>query len=206
MATACWAFIVAKSTPVETASLLGFCGVARLQHENSPTSYAQGGVHRLWTSWRPEKVSGNTAPTQRFQRQLYRFDGRHPGQMLSKWAPAYFSTEPCPAACGSRLFVKRTTLLPDEKTRRATRLSGHFGPHAARNLQPALESQRDVVDTGKAGAAGRNRTCDPLLRREMLYPLSYSREAGQCTQARGSRDREPRDSMESADSGLFWSM
>jgi hypothetical protein len=30
------------------------------------------------------------------------------------------------------------------------------------------------------GAAGRNRTCDPLLRREMLYPLSYSRAAFQC--------------------------
>src|SRR5207244_3449224 len=34
--------------------------------------------------------------------------------------------------------------------------------------------------TRQAGAAGRNRTCDPLLRREMLYPLSYSRAVGQC--------------------------
>ena len=37
-----------------------------------------------------------------------------------------------------------------------------------------------ITGHGVAGAAGRNRTCDPLLRREMLYPLSYSREARQC--------------------------
>src|ERR1700693_4453865 len=91
MATACWAFIVAKSTPVETASLLGFCGVARLQHENSSTSYAQARVHRLWTSWRLGEVSGNTAPPQRFQCQLYRFGMHGRGQMLGKWAPAHLT-------------------------------------------------------------------------------------------------------------------
>src|ERR1700761_5435974 len=88
MATACWAFSVAKSTPVETASLLGFCGVARLQHENSSTSYAQACVHGLWTSWRPAEVPRNTAPTQRFQGRLYRFGLIGREQMSSKWAPA----------------------------------------------------------------------------------------------------------------------
>src|ERR1700748_632068 len=92
MATACWAFIVAKSTPVETASLLGFCGVARLQHENSSTSYAQAWVHRLWTSWRPAEVPRNTASTQRFQGQLYRFGDLGRRQMLGKWAPAHLSS------------------------------------------------------------------------------------------------------------------
>src|ERR1700760_1486184 len=91
MATACWAFIVAKSTPVETASLLGFCGVARLQHENSSTTYAQACVHRLWTSWRPAEVPRNTASTQRFQCRLYRFGEVGRGQMLGKWAPAHLS-------------------------------------------------------------------------------------------------------------------
>ncbi len=28
-------------------------------------------------------------------------------------------------------------------------------------------------DTPPDGAPGRNRTCDPLLRRQPLYPLSY---------------------------------
>ena len=37
------------------------------------------------------------------------------------------------------------------------------------------------MEKRQAGAAGRNRTCDPLLRREMLYPLSYSRAARQCS-------------------------
>src|ERR1700761_4851937 len=92
MATACWAFIVAKSTPVETASLLGFCGVARLQHENSSTTYAQAGVHRLWTSWRPAEVPRNTASTQRFQAQLYRFGDVGWGQMSGKWVPAHLSS------------------------------------------------------------------------------------------------------------------
>ena len=148
MATACWAFIVAKSTPVETASLLGFCGVARLQHENSSTSYAQGGVHRLWTSWRPEKVSGNTAPTQRFQGQLYRFDGIGRGQMLSKWAPAHLFAVLIAACCRADLFARRTSLLPDEKTRRPTRLSGHFGRGAGGTCNRPVESERDTADKG----------------------------------------------------------
>ena len=29
------------------------------------------------------------------------------------------------------------------------------------------------IRNGKSGAPGRTRTCDPLLRRQMLYPLSY---------------------------------
>src|SRR6201996_120281 len=92
MATACWAFSVAKSTPVETASLLGFCGVARLQHENSSTTYAQARVHRLWTSWRPAEVPRNTASTQRFQAQLYLFGAADWGQMSGKWVPAHLSS------------------------------------------------------------------------------------------------------------------
>jgi hypothetical protein len=50
MATACWAFIVAKSPPVETASLLGFFDVAGRQQEFSSTGYQQAGaglVHGL---------------------------------------------------------------------------------------------------------------------------------------------------------------
>src|SRR6185503_6306269 len=92
MATACWAFIVAKSTPVETASLLGFCGVARLQHENSSTTYAQAAAHRLWTSWRPAEVPGNAAPTQRFQGQLYRFVNLGRGQIWPTGGRAMLSS------------------------------------------------------------------------------------------------------------------
>jgi hypothetical protein len=92
MATACWAFIVAKSTSVETASLLGFYGVARRQHEISSTSYAQDGVHRLWTRWRLAEVAGNTAPTQRFHASLYRFKGLGRGRMSGKWVPAHLSS------------------------------------------------------------------------------------------------------------------
>src|SRR3982751_6898530 len=114
MATACWAFIVAKSTPVETASLLGFCGVARLQHENSSTSYAQAWVHRLWTSWRPEKVSENTSPTQRFQGQLYRFGGNGRGQFSNKWVPAHLTRATDAKHRDFKMFVRRTRLLPDE--------------------------------------------------------------------------------------------
>src|SRR3954467_4695768 len=54
MATACWAFIVAKRPSVETASLLGFCDVARLQHGNSSTSYAQDvciGCEQVRSMW-----------------------------------------------------------------------------------------------------------------------------------------------------------
>ena len=29
------------------------------------------------------------------------------------------------------------------------------------------------LQSGRFGAPGRTRTCDPLLRRQMLYPLSY---------------------------------
>jgi hypothetical protein len=126
MATACWAFIVAKSTPVETASLLGFCGVARLQHENSSTTYAQAAAHRLWTSWRAAEVPRNTASTQRFQGQLYRSVtvagdkygpiGRSGSRRARRRKPVLRTV----------MFARRTRFLPDEKTRRPTRLSGQY--------------------------------------------------------------------------------
>jgi hypothetical protein len=47
-----------------------------------------------------------------------------------------------------------------------------------------VESHRPDADNKATGAAGRNRTCDPLLRREMLYPLSYSRAVSQCIKGR----------------------
>ena len=146
MATACWAFIVAKSTLVETASLLGFCGVARLQHENSSTSYAQHEVHRLWTSWRPAEVSGNTAPTQRFQRQLYRFGAHGQRQLLRKWAHAHLLIIRPVALMSVDLFVRRTRFLPDEKTRRPTRLSGHFLNHPEGTCNRPMESEQEDTD------------------------------------------------------------
>jgi hypothetical protein len=82
------------------------------------------------------------------------------------------------------LFAYRTEFLPDEKTRRPTRLSGHFldgpGELVTREWSPTAR----MPITRQAGAAGRNRTCDPLLRREMLYPLSYSRAVSQCIKGR----------------------
>lgn len=177
MATACWAFIVAKSTPVETASLLGFCGVARFQRENSSTSYAQAVVHRLWTSWRPAEVTRNTAPTQRFRPRLYRFGGVGRGQMLAKWVRAHVSRIGAGSTLRPRLFARRTRFLPGEKTHRPTRLSGHCWIANAGTCNRCVESDAPHADNRARsdGAAGRNRTCDPLLRREMLYPLSYSR-------------------------------
>src|SRR5215471_3655785 len=44
------------------------------------------------------------------------------------------------------------------------RQEGEAAEHA-----PATTRTRN----GKSGAPGRTRTCDPLLRRQMLYPLSY---------------------------------
>jgi hypothetical protein len=175
MATACWAFIVAKSTPVETASLLGFCGVARLQHENPSTSYAQIGAHRLWTTWRAAEVRGNSAPTQRFQPQLYRLDDLGREQMLGKWVPAYLSRVRPVGFHGSDMFASRTRFLPDEKT--PTAHSAARSPRAGfeGTCNRRVESKPHLPISRSAGAAGRNRTCDPLLRREMLYPLSYSR-------------------------------
>src|SRR3954468_7680006 len=35
----------------------------------------------------------------------------------------------------------------------------------------------DVLDSARAGAPGRDRTCDQVLRRHLLYPLSYGRSA-----------------------------
>jgi hypothetical protein len=47
MATACWAFIVAKSTVLETASLLDFLPLPPSNKEN-----CQQVIHKvLWTSW-----------------------------------------------------------------------------------------------------------------------------------------------------------
>lgn len=185
MATACWAFIVAKSTPVETASLLGFCGVARLQHENSSTSYAQAWVHRLWTSWRPAEVPRNAASTQRFQPRLYRFGNPGRGQ-ISGGARGPARRADGPAVAGLRtLFAGRTRLLPDEKTRRPTRLSGSFRTTRRELVTARWSPIAQMPITRQAGAAGRNRTCDPLLRREMLYPLSYSRAVDQCIKGRG---------------------
>ena len=141
MATACWAFIVAKSTPVETASLLGFCGVARLQHGNSSTSYAQVGAHRLWTSWRPAEVPGDTAPTQRFQPRLYRSEALGRAQILAKWAQANLRHKRPQSGSAGCLCVWRTWLLPDGKTRRPTRLSGHRGRIERGTCNHSFESE-----------------------------------------------------------------
>jgi len=92
MATACWAFIVAKSTVLETASLLGFCGVARLQHENSSTSYAQDGVHRLWTRWRPAEVAREHRDNPAISSSIVPFrgarSGMNDGQVGARKPPA----------------------------------------------------------------------------------------------------------------------
>ena len=49
-----------------------------------------------------------------------------------------------------------------------------------RELDPAT-----ITDEG--GAPGRTRTCDPLLRRQMLYPLSY----GSAIARDGNMRKEP---------------
>jgi len=47
MATACWAFIVAKSTPLETAPLLDFSPLRAANIKNRPQD-----IHKsMWTSW-----------------------------------------------------------------------------------------------------------------------------------------------------------
>jgi hypothetical protein len=104
------------------------------------------------------------------------------------WASGCLHT--CPrfrsgACCRAGLFASRTSLLPHEKTRRPTRLSGHFVPGADGTCNRPLESDRSRPMTRRAGAAGRNRTCDPLLRREMLYPLSYSRQRASVSRVPG---------------------
>ena len=86
-------------------------------------------------------------------------------------------------ALGCHMFAGRTRVLPCEKTRRPTRLSGHFAPkRGPGNLGTGPTSNAGRQQAG--GAAGRNRTCDPLLRREMLYPLSYSRAGRKCSKWR----------------------
>ena len=74
-----------------------------------------------------------------------------------------------------------------------------FGPTRTEPVTDTWSRNRKMPTTRQAGAAGRNRTCDPLLRREMLYPLSYSREAGQCIKGAGrgqSRIRKVRRLLE----------
>jgi hypothetical protein len=47
MATACWAFIVAKSTPLETAPLLDFSSLQATNIETYPQV-----IHKsMWTAW-----------------------------------------------------------------------------------------------------------------------------------------------------------
>jgi hypothetical protein len=47
MATACWAFIVAKSTALETASLLDFSSLRAANIKNNPQV-----IHKsMWTVW-----------------------------------------------------------------------------------------------------------------------------------------------------------
>ena len=36
-----------------------------------------------------------------------------------------------------------------------------------------MRSELGLDSTAATGAPGRSRTCDPLLRRQLLYPLSY---------------------------------
>jgi hypothetical protein len=61
MATACWAFIVATSPPLETAPLLDF---SSLQAANTET-YKQL-IHKcLWTSWGQFQAINSVAKTDR---------------------------------------------------------------------------------------------------------------------------------------------
>jgi hypothetical protein len=47
MATACWAFIVVKSAPLQTAPLLDFASLQPANKKNHPQV-----IHkRLWTTW-----------------------------------------------------------------------------------------------------------------------------------------------------------
>ena len=55
-----------------------------------------------------------------------------------------------------------------------------FGAGAVRGIPPRSDA------TPSAGAPGRNRTCDPLLRRQPLYPLSYRGTAGRVPRGRGA--------------------
>jgi hypothetical protein len=141
----------------------------------------------MWTSWRSEEVSGNTAPTQRFRCQLYRFGMHCRGQILAKWAPAHVAGDCLQMFIGLDLFARRTRFLPDEKTRLSTRLSGQLRTGLTELVTGCRSRKQDLPTKNQAGAAGRNRTCDPLLRREMLYPLSYSRAARQCIKAEDTR-------------------
>jgi hypothetical protein len=86
MATACWAFIVAKSTRRETAPLLDFSSLQRANSEN----YQQV-VHKcLWTTWgqfqyvpfvaatgRKRPVDGSILPSARFNPTFGRDVSRH---------------------------------------------------------------------------------------------------------------------------------
>ena len=67
MATACWAFIVAKSTAPKAAPMLDFCSLQRANKENLSTYYQQSAVDGLGIfSWRlitDASVAGNDAET-----------------------------------------------------------------------------------------------------------------------------------------------
>ncbi len=47
-----------------------------------------------------------------------------------------------------------------------------------RRLRLAIRHESDSREPGGDGAPGRNRTCDPVIRSHLLYPLSYGRVVG----------------------------
>ena len=78
-------------------------------------------------------------------------------QRSSKAATRHFCTG---AFIGRKILPVLTILLPLRKTISAIRQRG---------LKSGIKAEKRQ----KNGAPGRNRTCDPLLRRQLLYPLSY---------------------------------
>ena len=87
--------------------------------------------------------------------------------------------------CGAVTDSHRVPYSPDRHADPSGTSSRHM-PFVS--IMPTVTSARWVVKAGRAhtgrlclhvsGAPGRNRTCDPVIRSHLLYPLSYGRAGG----------------------------
>lgn len=82
-----------------------------------------------------------------------------------------------PSANDRRLQVLRRIVFNSKHGARASAYRGSRLPYRTANGKRERRSLSHWR-SGELGAPGRNRTCDPALRRGVLYPLSYG---GRCS-------------------------
>ena len=112
--------------------------------------------------------TGCPGPPHRHSRPPHRHsrESGNPGPPSTSWTPSASRATQRPSPSFPSL-----TIIPT--------------PHRHSRLPPSFPRKResrhpthimvDIVLPAKNGAPGRGRTCDPRLRRPMLYPLSYRR-------------------------------